>query len=394
MNGAFLPSDNIPWKAYKQCGIRSSVVTIDEPIFGRRKRDLYRAGDETILDENEIEISDDKIRADTRIANGRSLEIEGEWPWLAMLIAENEQKTYDPEVQCVGVLINCNTVMTTASCAKHSKVGNEIRVGTPTGPNSMVKRTIEKIIIHPAFTTTRKDKNIDIHHNNIAVVFVDSPVTEDILFEQGKVGPVCHTNDASHLNDNCWALGVTTGPEAAGKKPRVSSSVQLDVERQSLKYCNKYGYGEQLDDQQHICIKSKWESEKSGFCDLADNGAPVVCKRANSQNEFFLLGLYSSSESCSTFPKPAIFQETAGFDEWVQSTIQKERKCLCHRIIPGRQLIAPDMCCLNTPYNSGMKECCGGKLIDLESNHRCCFGVTYDQTTHRCSERDGLIIRL
>ena len=118
---------------------------------------------------------------------------------------------------------------------------------------------------------------------------------------------------------------------------------------------NKYGYGEQLDDQQHICIKSKWESEKSGFCDLADNGAPVVCKRANSQNEFFLLGLYSSSESCSTFPKPAIFQETAGFDEWVQSTIQKERKCLCHRIIPGRQLIAPDMCCLNTPYNSGMK---------------------------------------
>ena len=43
-----------------------------------------------------------------------------------------------------------------------SKVGNEIRVGTPTGPNSMVKRTIEKIIIHPAFTTTRKDKNIGI----------------------------------------------------------------------------------------------------------------------------------------------------------------------------------------------------------------------------------------
>ena len=43
------------------------MVTIDEPIFGRRKRDLYRAGDETILDENEIEISDDKIRADTRV---------------------------------------------------------------------------------------------------------------------------------------------------------------------------------------------------------------------------------------------------------------------------------------------------------------------------------------
>ena len=25
-------------------------------------------------------------------------------------------------------------------------------------------------------------------------MFVDSPVTEDVLFENGKVGPVCHTN--------------------------------------------------------------------------------------------------------------------------------------------------------------------------------------------------------
>ena len=38
---------------------------------------------------------------------------------------------------------------------------------------------------------------------------------------------------------------------------------------------NKYGYGDLLVDDQHICIKSKWDSEKAGFCNLADNGAPV-----------------------------------------------------------------------------------------------------------------------
>lgn len=101
------------------------------------------------------------------------------------------------------------------------------------------------------------------------------------------------------MNDNCWALGVTTGPDQK-EPPRVSSSVQLDVARQSLQYCkiiktnqkskflkllkaqiskttlgNKYGYGDQLVDDQHICIKSKWDSEKAGFCNLADNGAPV-----------------------------------------------------------------------------------------------------------------------
>jgi len=104
--------------------------------------------------------------------------------------------------------------------------------------------------------------------------------------------------------------------------------------------------------------------------------------------------MYSSSEDCSTFPKPAIFQETAAFDNWIQKTIQKERKCLCHKIVPGRQLIAPNMCCLNTPYNDGLKECCGGKLIDLESNHKCCGGIPFDVTTHKCSSHDGLIIRL
>ena len=77
--------------------------------------------------------------------------------------------------------------------------------------------------------------------------------------------------------------------------------------------------------------------------------------------------------------------------------------CLCHKIVPGRQMISPDKqrvknldifffifikfgyifnsekCCLNTPYNSGLRECCGGKLIDLEGPHNCCFGVPYDQ---------------
>ena len=114
-----------------------------------------------------------------------------------MLIKEGSEDQYDAQVQCVGVLINCNTVLTTASCAKHSqglflpeniiftrpncyfmlvelisltlgnetgKVGNQIRVGTPSGPSSTVRRTIEKIIIHPAFTTTRKDSNIGLFY--------------------------------------------------------------------------------------------------------------------------------------------------------------------------------------------------------------------------------------
>ena len=59
----------------------------------------------------------------------------------------------------------------------------------------------------------------------------------------------------------------------------------------------------------------------------------------------------------------------------------------------GRQLISPDSCCLNSPYNSGMKECCGGKLVDLDGPVKCCFGVTYDHTTHECSKSDGLIYK-
>jgi len=119
------------------------------------------------------------------------MDLEGEWPWMSILVKEGTEDFFDPEVECVGVLINCNAVLTTASCAQNSKanvlyrkrpyteytlvlkkiilaeieielfkVGNEIRVGTPTGPNSTVRRKIEKILIHPAFTTTRKDQSI------------------------------------------------------------------------------------------------------------------------------------------------------------------------------------------------------------------------------------------
>ena len=49
------------------------------------------------------------------------------------------------------------------------KVGNQIRVGTPSGPSSTVRRTIEKIIIHPAFTTTRKDSNIGLFYFSLKI---------------------------------------------------------------------------------------------------------------------------------------------------------------------------------------------------------------------------------
>ena len=48
-----------------ECGIRSSVVTIDEPIFGRRKRDLTNDMNEW-MDPNEIAI--EPMRSDTRVS--------------------------------------------------------------------------------------------------------------------------------------------------------------------------------------------------------------------------------------------------------------------------------------------------------------------------------------
>ena len=60
--------------------------------------------------------------------------MEGEWPWLSMLIKEGSEDQYDAQVQCVGVLINCNTVLTTASCAKHSK---GLFLSLPTKKNSI-----------------------------------------------------------------------------------------------------------------------------------------------------------------------------------------------------------------------------------------------------------------
>jgi hypothetical protein len=367
----FLPSDNRPWKSYKSCGYRSGFETIDEPVFGG---------------------SSGGRKANTKIYNGRGIFTKGEWPWFASILESGTESFIDPKVKCMGVLINCNTVLTTASCGRSVSAGDQVRIGSPVAENSTVDRKINKVVVHPGFTTTRNEHTV--HYNNVAVLFVDSPVSDDILYEENMVSPVCMTEDASFLTSKCWALGVTTSPGST-TPPYLSTAVQLDVERQSLKYCNAFGYGGELDADQHACVKAKWSSENQGFCNLADNGAPVVCKRDNSQNEFFLLGMYSFSEGCTTFPRPAIFQKTDFMDEWIQKTILRNSKCSCVPPRPGPRLdVQPDMCCLNFSYNSGMKECCGGKLIEKDSSFQCCSGVPFDSDSYRCSPQDGSIIKL
>ena len=73
-NGAFLPSDNIPWKAYKKCGVRPNVQTIDEPTFGRRKRDFdWLEYGNDLNGKEHIDLLSrekrDKMRADTRVSS-------------------------------------------------------------------------------------------------------------------------------------------------------------------------------------------------------------------------------------------------------------------------------------------------------------------------------------
>ena len=77
-------------------------------------------------------------------------------------------------------------MLTTASCAKTVAKGDQVRIGTPVKDDSVVKRDITKIIQHPAFTTTRKSRKLDIHHNNVALLFLDEAVTDHVLFEQAK----------------------------------------------------------------------------------------------------------------------------------------------------------------------------------------------------------------
>lgn len=48
--------------------------------------------------------------------------------------------------------------------------------------------------------------------------------------------------------------------------------------------------------------------------------------------------MYSFSEGCTTFPRPAIFQKTDFMDEWIQKTILRNSKCSCVPPRPGPRL--------------------------------------------------------
>ena len=93
----------------------STFFIVDSPKIGQftENRSIHRKS----VNSPKIGRFTEKIQ----IANGRSMDLEGEWPWMSVLVKEGTEDYFDPEVECVGVLINCNAVLTTASCAQNSK---------------------------------------------------------------------------------------------------------------------------------------------------------------------------------------------------------------------------------------------------------------------------------
>lgn len=140
-------------------------------------------------------------KPNTKIYNGRGIFTKGEWPWFASILESGTESFIDPRVKCMGVLINCNTVLTTASCGKTVSAGDQVRIGSPVAENSTVDRKINKVVVHPGFTTTHKDHKV--HYNNVAVLFVDTPVSDDILYEENTVSPVCMTEGRVRTTNNC-----------------------------------------------------------------------------------------------------------------------------------------------------------------------------------------------
>ncbi|XP_031646215.1 coagulation factor X-like [Oncorhynchus kisutch] len=248
---------------------------------------------------NSTEYMED-VNEETRIVGGQ-LERQGGSPWQVMLCRE------DGYGFCGGTLISQRWVVSSAHCMH--KTPDHVTIGDydkqrPDPDEQKIK--VAKVVVHPHF----HDYTFD---SDIALVYLSSPVVLSPV-----AVPACLPNGqlASHLQRED-VRGMVTGWGATqylGHSSRFLRKVTLPVVDQQK--C--IGSTEQVITDNMFCAGYL---EASLDACSGDSGGPFV---VNYRGTWFLTGVVSWGEKCTTKGKYGIYTRLGNYLHWIQDTIERQ----------------------------------------------------------------------
>ncbi|XP_037941501.1 trypsin-like [Teleopsis dalmanni] len=242
-----------------------------------------------------------------RIVGGQET-VTHQYPWMAMLLSRGS-------FYCGGTLINDQYVLTAAHCVKgFRKTLITIRLLEHNRRNSSVHkidRNVDKIFIHPDYSTRTFD-------SDIALIRMSEPVEVNDLLR-----PVCMPDpDKSFAGENA----VATGWGALSQGGSVSQTLQeVEVPIISQEACRGSKYGPSITDNM-LC--AGYDEGGKDACQ-GDSGGPLHVI-VNNTKEHQLAGITSWGEGCAKPNTPGVYTRVNNFNTWIANRTRDA--CTCHPV--------------------------------------------------------------
>ncbi|KAK9400420.1 urokinase-type plasminogen activator [Crotalus adamanteus] len=280
-----------PW-CYVRKGFRTSVTFCDIPTCQTPRR---ACGQRNII-------------RSFKIVGGQMAPIESQ-PWIATIFHSRGNQFF-----CGGSLIDPCWVLTAAHC--FSGIGSDtsrliIRLGRSatnvTNANDQ-EFSVERLIIHEAYSQQNRDYN-----NDIALIKIRSP-SGQCAKESGIVGTVCLPSEDLRLRDHshCEVSGYGKQNKTAIYYSRVLKSANVQLMPQSM--CKRYYEGHRVNENMLCASDSAWKSDSCS----GDSGGPLTCMYGG---RMLLYGIVSWGDGCAKEGKPGVYTRVSRYIPWIESNM-------------------------------------------------------------------------
>lgn len=227
---------------------------------------------------------------------------ESRYSWVVALL------TKQGDFACGSSLITRNWLLTAAHCLENYDKSQLIaNIASNRWNVTVITRQIVAILIHPEYA------GYPTHHDDIALVKLDKPVTFD-----PPLMPICMPGELRRPNGNYY----TTVGWGRMEDDFPSKLQEVDIEHRSDEHCSFWWKDEQFNYTIQICAGGD-----QGPC-VKDYGSPLMYRF---RGKYILAGITAYGyDPCGTFLYPAVYTRISYYVNWIENNLREQAKELCY----------------------------------------------------------------